>query len=68
MAFIQQCAQGLVSAQQWVDLVVVVGVVAVVGCRLEHRREVDGVAAQRLDMVEVLECSLSRMRSLSAEA
>ena len=37
-----------VAAQHRIDLIVVVGVIAVVGGRLENRVEVDGVDAQVL--------------------
>ena len=44
-----------VAAQHGVDLLVIVGVIAVIGRRLKNRREVDGVDAQVGEVIEVLD-------------
>ena len=55
MRLVEQPAEGGVAAEHRVDLLVVVGVVAVVRGRLEDRREVDGVDAEVDQVVELLD-------------
>ena len=52
---VEELAERRVAAEERVDLEVVVRVVAVVGGRLEDRRQVQRVDAERLDVVEVLD-------------
>ena len=52
---VDQRPQRFVAAQHRVNLVVIVGVVAVVAGRLKHRAKVNGRDAQTLDMTEVLD-------------
>jgi hypothetical protein len=54
MEGIAQGVEGRVAAQQWIDLIVVVGVIAVVAGALEDGGEVDGVDAQPLNVIEVV--------------
>ncbi len=53
--FVEQRVEGRIAAQQWVDLIIVVGVVAVVRGRLEDWREIDRGRAQLLDMIQMLD-------------
>src|SRR6266540_5044283 len=53
--FVEQRVEGRIAAQQWVDLIIVVGVIAVVRGRLEDWREVDRGRAQVLDVVQALD-------------
>jgi hypothetical protein len=47
---VDEFAKGDVSAQQWIDLVVIVGVIAVITRRLENGREVNRSDAQVLQV------------------
>ena len=51
---VEQLAERGVAAEQGIDREVVVRVIAVVGGRLEDRRQVDGGDPQVLEVVEVL--------------
>jgi hypothetical protein len=50
-----EAGQGLVAAEQWVDLLEAGGVVAVVGFSREERRQVEGVDAERGKVVQALD-------------
>ena len=51
--FIEQFAQGLVAAQERVNVVIVVGVVTVIGCRCKDWREINGVCPKLLDGIKM---------------
>src|SRR3954451_22902712 len=55
MRLVEQGAEGSVAAQQRIDLVVIVGMVAMVRGRLEDRSEVDRRRAKRLNVIEMLD-------------
>ncbi len=55
MGFVDEPAEGRVAAEHRVDFLVIVRVIAMIGGRLEHRGEVDGVDSQILEIVEVLD-------------
>src|SRR4026209_2016704 len=52
---VQQFAQRVVAAEEGVDMEVVVGVIAMVGGRLEDRRQVDRGDPKALQVIEFLE-------------
>src|SRR5688572_15934473 len=44
----------LLCAKVWVDLVVILGVVGVIGGRVEDRVEIDRIDTQRLQVIQIL--------------
>ena len=52
VGFIQQEAQGFIAAQQWVYIIVIVGMVAVIGRRGKDRVEVNGSDPQVFQVIQ----------------
>ena len=62
---IEQFAERLVTAQKRINVIVIVGVIAMIGCGCKDRREINGVRSKVFDVVEMF-CYTAQIAALES--